>query len=252
MTRGAPTRFEARSKSMRAVALAMVVSTVACGGDLTQNDGGDLDPDSGRASDGTLIELDGLVRGDGQNPPLDTGPVPTACTNQPDGTVCQKSPDLCHTDGVCNAGSCDAPLPKADGTSCKQAPDLCHADGVCKLAVCQAPTPQPQGYQWKPNDEFARCCNGQAITTNTDQNCGVCGIKCNASNGESCQGLGGRWFCRGCNTNAGCWSKCCSLSFSPPSCAASDCVGNCKDTYCPGGTVCKLGNGISSNYCAYP
>lgn len=237
---------------MRALAVAVAVSIVGCGGDLTQQDGGDLDLDGGRASDGTLIELDGLVRGDGTNPPLDTGPAPTACTNQPDGTVCQKSPDVCHTDGVCNAGSCDAPLPKADGTPCQQAPDACHADGVCKLAVCQAPAAQPEGYQWKQNDEFARCCGGKAITTNTDQNCGVCGIKCNAGNGESCQGLGGRWFCRGCIANSGCWSKCCSLSFSPPSCAASDCNGNCKATYCPNGTVCKLGNGVSSNYCAYP
>jgi len=183
-------------------------------------DGGDMlpDEDSGVPTDGTVISLDGLVIEDAS----DSGVILMGCMGQPDGLKCDPAPDLCHTDGVCKGG------------------------------VCQPPGVRPDGYQWKQGDDFARCCGGKQITTNTDNNCGVCGIKCNAGNGESCQMLGGRWFCRGCNTSAGCWSKCCSLSFNPPSCAASDCNGNCSAQYCPMGTVCKLGNGLSSNYCAYP
>jgi hypothetical protein len=37
----------------------------------------------------------------------------------------------------------------------------------------------------------------------------------------------------------------------PPSCAASDCNGNCSAMYCPPGTHCASGNGLSSDYCAY-
>ncbi len=140
---------------------------------------------------------------------------------------------------------------EADGTPCKAAPDLCHADGVCKGGLCMAPTPHADGFNWKQGDDTARCCGGSPIYTSTNANCGACGIQCNAQNGESCAVLGGHYFCRGCTTNAGCWSKCCSLSFSPSSCAASDCKGSCDDTYCPKGTHCVLGNGVSSNYCSY-
>lgn len=139
-----------------------------------------------------------------------------------------------------------------DGTPCKAAPDLCHTDGVCMMGKCMAPAVRPDGYNWKNTDLNARCCGGVPLTTSTNANCGACGIVCNASNGESCSALAGHYFCRGCQTNLGCWSKCCSLSFSPSSCAASDCKGNCDSTYCPPGSKCFLGNGMSSNYCAYP
>jgi len=139
----------------------------------------------------------------------------------------------------------------ADGTPCKAAPDLCHSDGVCKLGKCMAPAFRTDGYNWKPADVNARCCGGVPVYATDDTNCGACGIGCNAGNGESCQALAGHYFCRGCKLNSGCWSKCCSNSFSPPSCAASDCKGNCDSTYCPPGSKCMLGNGMSSNYCAY-
>ena len=138
-----------------------------------------------------------------------------------------------------------------DGTPCKAAPDLCHTDGLCKLGKCMAPAVRADGYNWKVADTSARCCGGVPRYATDDTNCGACGIACNAGNGESCQPLAGRYFCRGCKLNAGCWSKCCSNSFSPPSCAASDCKGNCDSTYCPPGSKCALGNGMSSNYCAY-
>jgi hypothetical protein len=191
---------------------------IACGS-ADQTMDGDLIDDDGGAMDGTGITLDGVVLSDGGE---DDVVQPTGCSTLPNGAKCQNAPDPCHTDGVCMNGVCAPPAVRADG------------------------------FNWKQGDEFARCCGGKPITTNTNSNCGVCGIQCNAGNGETCQLLGGRWFCRGCNTSAGCWSKCCSLSFSPPSCAASDCMGSCSAQYCPKGTVCKLGMGISSNYCAYP
>ena len=138
-----------------------------------------------------------------------------------------------------------------DGTACKAAPDLCHTDGVCKGGVCMAPAVRVDGYNWKAGDDTARCCGGSPVYTTSNANCGACGIQCNANNGESCSILGGHYFCRGCIASADCWSHCCSLSFSPPSCAASDCAGNCSSTYCPPNTHCVLGNGTSSNYCSY-
>lgn len=183
-------------------------------------DGSDpIDDLDGSPGDGISIQLDGLVISDGES---DAQIPPMGCASLPDGTKCQNAPDACHTDGVCMQGQCTMPQAR------------------------------PEGFNWKQGDDFARCCGGKPIITNTNNDCGVCGIQCNANNGETCQLLGGRWFCRGCNTSAGCWSKCCSLSFNPPSCAASDCNGGCSAQYCPKGTICKLGNGISSNYCAYP
>jgi hypothetical protein len=214
----------------RALALLAALVLAACGaqppddGDL----GYDQPPrrDGGGAGEGGLV-LDGAVGLDdaATPPPEDAGPdvwaPPAGCATQVDGTKCAPAPNACYTEGVCQGGVCNAPRKRADG------------------------------YAWKQGDTFARCCGGQPVITNTDANCGACGIACNAGNGESCQQLGGRWFCRGCTTSNGCWSKCCSKSFSPYSCAASDCLGNCSDTYCPPGTKCVLGNGLSSNYCAY-
>lgn len=213
---------------MRAAGGFLVALCLSCAS-ASRGDGGDDWPlDDGAPQDGTVLSLDGLVVGDGSagdDAGDDTGddaPPPMGCMGMPDGTVCQMAPDVCHTDGKCMSG------------------------------VCQPPGTRADGYNWKQGDDYARCCNGKPIMTTTDSHCGVCDIKCNGGNGESCQQLGGRWFCRGCNTSAGCWSKCCSLSFNPPSCAASDCNGNCCSSCCPNGTVCKLGMGTSSNYCAYP
>ncbi len=151
--------------------------------------------------------------------------------------------DLLDGDGNCTTWP--------DGTPCKSAPDVCHTDGLCKAGACMAPSIHVDGYNWKSGDDTARCCSGVPINTTSDSNCGACGIACNAGNGESCSILGGHYFCRGCIASSACWSHCCSNSFSPPSCAASDCVGNCLATYCPAGTHCVNGNGLSSDYCAY-
>jgi hypothetical protein len=166
--------------------------------------------------------------------------LPLDATIPGDGAV---DADLLDGDGTC------ATWP--DGTACKAAPDACHTDGVCKAGVCMAPGTHVDGFNWQTGDDTARCCGGTPLHTNTNSNCGVCGIGCNGGNGESCQSLGGRWFCRGCIASSGCWSHCCSQSFSPPSCAASDCVGNCSSAYCPPGTHCVVGFPNSSDYCSY-
>jgi hypothetical protein len=174
-----------------------------------------------------------------------------SCTGLPDGTVCGASPDICHDAPVCAGGLCATAAAKADGFVCAAAPDACHTDGTCKSGVCGAPPARADGYEWTAGDDTARCCGGKPIHTDVNSDCGACGIQCNTSNGESCSLLGGHYFCRGCVASAACWSKCCSESFSPYSCAASDCAGNCSAAFCPSGTHCVSGAPNSSDYCSY-
>jgi hypothetical protein len=213
----------------------------------------------------------------------DDAPVITnkSCTGLPDGTPCAPAPDICHNAALCVGGTCAPPAAKADGVTCGKAPDVCHVDPVCKSGACappgdapngtkcgnapdgchDAPTcsggscggavEKPDGTNWAASDATAICCAGKESHTSDNNNCGVCGITCNASNGESCQILGGHYFCRGCVASAACWSHCCSQSFSPNSCAASDCAGNCSSAYCPPGTHCVVGGAASSDYCSY-
>jgi hypothetical protein len=176
----------------------------------------------------------------------DAAPAPDVTVLPLDATIpvdAAVDADLLDGDGTC------ANWP--DGTVCKSAPDACHTDGVCKTGVCMAPSIHVDGYNWDTSDDTALCCNGDPLHVTTNTNCGVCGIACNTSNGESCSILGGHYFCRGCFASSACWSHCCSESFDPPSCAASDCNGNCSSTYCPSGTHCVAGNGVSSDYCSY-
>lgn len=168
-----------------------------------------------------------------------------------DGVTCGKSPDVCHLDPVCKSGACAAPANAANGTACGTAPDKCHDAPTCSGGNCGAPGTKADGTNWSSGDDTAICCNGNPLHADTDSNCGACGIQCNPSNGESCQTLGGHYFCRGCVASADCWSHCCSQSFTPNSCAASDCAGNCSAQYCPPGTHCVSGGGTSSDYCSY-
>jgi len=210
-------------------------------------------PDATRGDAGTAgPSPDALVAGDdGGDATADASLGSKSCAGLPDGTPCGPAPDACHDPPVCSGGVCAPAQPKADGFVCAPAPDVCHADGTCKSGVCGAVTARSDGYQWTAGDDTARCCGGQAVHTTTNGNCGACGIQCNASNGESCQALGGHYFCRGCVASSACWSHCCSQSFSPYSCAASDCAGNCSSTYCPPGTHCVSGGTTSSDYCSY-
>jgi hypothetical protein len=156
--------------------------------------------------------------------------------------------DGSHSDGPIVSKTC-AGLP--DGTLCGPTPDACHDAPACSGGVCGGAKTKADGFQWMAGDDTARCCGGQPVHTDSDSNCGACGIQCNGSNGESCQVLAGHYFCRGCVASAACWSHCCSELFSPYSCAASDCSGNCSDQYCPPGTHCVSGGTTSSNYCSY-
>jgi hypothetical protein len=193
------------------------------------------------------------------------GPAPDTCHDAPtcaqgacgaapaktDGFVCEPAPDKCHDGGTCAGGKCGAPPTKADGTDCAPAPDACHDAATCSAGKCAAPADRADGSNWSTGDATAICCTGKEVHASTDSDCGACGIVCNASNGESCQILGGHYFCRGCVASAACWSHCCSTSFSPFSCAASDCAGNCSSTDCPPGTHCVSGGTTSSDYCSY-
>ena len=212
--------------------LSIVASCVglACGshGGLPQGDGDASLPEDldGGRSDVSLPSPDAIVlAGDSgaedASQAQDSGPAPGSCVGKPDGTVCVPSPDDCHVAATCKQGLCGGLDTRADG------------------------------YNWQVGDATARCCRGKPVHTTTSSDCGACGIQCNAGNGESCAPLGGHYFCRGCIASASCWSKCCSLSFSPGSCAASDCVGNCSAQFCPPGTHCVVGGAVSSDYCAY-
>jgi len=210
---------------MRTIAILAVMMCCACSDFITLDDAS-VDNDSQPNQDVLVLPLDATIPGDGE-----------------------VEADLFDASAESDAPLTCAQLP--DGTPCKQAPDLCHTAGVCKAGTCQAPGTHVDGYNWDPNDTNARCCGGTPVKTTSNANCGACGIQCNAGNGESCSILGGHYFCRGCIASTDCWSHCCSLSFSPPSCAASDCNGNCSAKYCPPGTHCVVGNGTSSDYCAY-
>jgi hypothetical protein len=193
----------------------------------------------------------GAAPGECLDPPLCQGGTCAVPQAKPDGTNCGTAPDVCHSAPVCASGACAAPAAKANGTVCAKAPDACHTDGTCNNGSCGSVGTRGNGYNWSPGDATAMCCGGKEVHADTDSNCGVCGIVCNPSNGESCGLVGGHYFCKGCVASAGCWSHCCSESFSPYSCAASDCAGNCDSSYCPAGTHCVSGNGSSSDYCSY-
>lgn len=205
----------------RTDALAAILSTFGALGAACAVSGGGgsaTDASVGPPPDAIVLGGDGPAQNDVTT---QDGPVSKSCMGLPDGTLCGPSPDVCHDPPVCASGTCAPASTKADG------------------------------FNWQAGDSTARCCGGDAVHTSTDTNCGVCGIQCNASNGESCQTLAGEWFCRGCVASDACWSHCCSQSFTPYSCAASDCNGNCDPSLCPDGSHCVSGGTTSSDYCSY-
>jgi len=164
----------------------------------------------------------------------------------------------------CDGGECtDATADDAppDGDPCVSLPDGavcdyldCKTCTVCENGACTLKKACPNGYNWDPPDALARCCGGLAVLTNTNANCGVCGVVCQTAGGlgQDCKAVEGHYLCVGCGSNDECWSKCCSSMPTPAHCAASDCnSGSCPPGICPSPAKCVPGIGNHVNYCSY-
>jgi hypothetical protein len=169
-----------------------------------------------------------------------------SCKGVADGTYCGPG-DPCHDAPTCFGGAC-MPHERADGTPCGIPLDACHSIPTCTAGACGTSTPLVDGTQWKPGDDNARCCGGQAVETTSDTNCGVCQIKCNTAKGQSCNPVNGHYFCTPC-TVSDCWSGCCSLT-TTAHCSPSNCsTGSCQSPdICPDGAHCQSD---VVNYCSY-
>jgi hypothetical protein len=163
------------------------------------------------------------------------------------------------TDG----GHADAAHPGEDG-----GPDPCatleagafcaYATGCqctyCKSGGCTDTKACPEGFNWEAGNDLARCCAGLAVLTDTNENCGVCGIKCataGVSSPQNCALLSGHYQCVDCAANSECWSGCCAIDTTPYHCAESDCnTGACAAGLCPAPSTCESGGG-EPVYCSY-
>ena len=181
---------------------------------------------------------------------------------------------------VCADGGCldatvdvapDVDLPDADAAiEAEAAPNpcrgleagaICEYVGGCKCntcsatGVCGSTKPCPEGFNWEAGNPLARCCGGLPVLTNTNANCGVCGVVCKTAGvttPQDCKLIGGHYLCEGCSANSECWSQCCSSSPTPSHCAASDCnTGNCANGICPAPSKCVMGPAGAANYCSY-
>jgi hypothetical protein len=137
---------------------------------------------------------------------------------------------------------------------------ICDYAGGCTCNTCQNGTCSgskkcPEGYNWDTKNSLARCCGGLAVVTNTNANCGVCGVVCKTAGvttPQDCKLLSGHYLCVGCSANSECWSQCCSSAPTPSHCAASDCnTGNCPNGICPAPAKCEMGPNNTPNFCAY-
>jgi hypothetical protein len=154
-----------------------------------------------------------------------------------------------------DAGFC---VGKPDGTTCAAPPDLCHAPSTCQGGACMAGPALPETTNWDPSDPQARCCGGVQGRAISNDNCNVCGIKCNTGAGQNCIQQGGappRFQCSYCVADSECWSNCCaSVPGQPNVCADSDCSGNCPtNNICPAGAMCEHNTYANnkSNVCIY-
>ena len=111
---------------------------------------------------------------------------------------------------------------------------------------------KPDGFPYGPGT-LARCCGEQPVRLNTVDNCGICGMKCQA--GRACVQLSnapGRWACTCANSNAECMglgygnNATCYENICQCRCGSmGTCAGQCK-----GGTIC---NDVPfHNFCAHP
>lgn len=171
----------------------------------------------------------------------------------------------------CPDGGClDAPmeaLPALDGGS-DSPPDpcftleagaLCAYAGGCQCKYCNGGACSdsklcPQGFNWEAGVDVARCCNGLPVLTNTNANCGVCGVECataGVTSAQDCQPLSGHYQCVDCAANNECWSGCCAIDTTPYHCSESNCnTGACVAGLCPAPSTCAQAAG-TPNYCTY-
>jgi hypothetical protein len=125
----------------------------------------------------------------------------------------------------------------------------------CSNGACSHTTACPQGFNWEAGVDEARCCSGLPILTNTNANCGVCGVRCETAgvtSAQDCRLLGGHYQCANCAANSECWTGCCAIDTTPYHCAESDCnTGACVAGLCPAPSRCVQGSGTQLNYCTY-
>jgi hypothetical protein len=172
-----------------------------------------------------------------------------------------------------DGGSADATLPVDAGEDAAPTQDgsgsnlcttlesgaLCAYAGGCQCSYCQAGSCSttmgcPEGFNWEAGNDLARCCSGLAVLTDTNENCGVCGIHCataGVTSAQDCALLSGHYQCVNCAANSECWSGCCAIDTTPNHCSESDCnTGACVAGLCPAPATCTPGAG-GPNYCSY-
>jgi hypothetical protein len=153
----------------------------------------------------------------------------------------------------------DAPM-EADPCRTLEAGAFCAYNGGCQCAycdnagACSQTHACPEGFNWEAGVDIARCCGGAAVLTDTNANCGVCGVQCmtaGVSSVQNCELVSGHYECANCAANTECWSGCCAIDTTPYHCSASDCAtGACVAGLCPAPSQCVPGNGMP-NYCSY-
>ena len=162
------------------------------------------------------------------------------------------APDSC-ADGGCPDAQPDPCVALADGAICAYAGG-CQCQ-YCNAGVCSpTKTACPEGFNWEAGVDIARCCDGLPVTTDTNANCGVCGVQCataGVTSAQDCQLLSGHYQCVDCAANNECWSGCCAIDTTPYHCSESDCnTGACVAGLCPAPSTCVAG-ASAPNYCTY-
>lgn len=142
----------------------------------------------------------------------------------------------------------------SDGVVCAPANGPCQRAGVCQGGRCGPVTQLPDGTAVPGGQYIDRCCAGQAVKLDSDDNCGGCGIHC--MHGFHCNDTGATnermWWC-GCNNNSDCWSNCCGTGSTPntaaKACSPSSCgtVALCQG--CPLHETCEMSD--PHYYCHY-
>jgi hypothetical protein len=149
--------------------------------------------------------------------------------------------------------------PSSDPCATLAAGAFCAYAGGCQCTYCQSGTCSsttacPEGFNWEAGNDLARCCSGLAVLTDTNENCGVCGVHCataGVSSAQNCEILGGHYQCADCSANSECWSGCCATDTTPYHCAESNCnTGACPAGLCPAPSTCQTATG-EPNYCSY-